>query len=350
MQPREFHRAIFSSHHDATCLSEGGAQRSKWGCFPMLRPASAVVAVSIACASVLVVGSSARADTETPPLAAPPATTVANQNSDPSPETVAGRPSTDDICATLEIAATVHDLPLPFFTRLIWQESRFRPDAVSRAGARGIAQFMPRTAQWRGLADPHDPIESLHKSADYLRDLRTQFGNLGLAAAAYNGGAGRVAAWLKGRGRLPKETRDYVQIVTGVPADQWRVGEQPSVAQASHIPSRMPCPTLAWLGSTETPIQYGPVRAPTANQSGWSVVLAGSFSRDKAQGAAERLQSKFGSLLQGRQPVIVSRAVAGRGKAPVAQVRIAESSRASAETLCAKLRSGGASCMVLRSS
>jgi hypothetical protein len=304
----------------------------------MLRPASAIVAASIASASVLALASSSRADTETP------------HPEVPSPENVTARPSTDDICATLEFAATVHQLPLAFFTRLIWQESRFRPDAVSRAGARGIAQFMPRTAQWRGLADPHDPIASLHKSADYLRDLRTQFGNLGLAAAAYNGGAGRVAAWLKGRGHLPKETRDYVQIVTGVPADQWRGHEQPSVAQANHIPARVPCPTLAGLGSAETPIQYGRVRAPTANQSGWSVVLAGSFSPDKAQGAAERLQSKFGSLLQGRQPVIVSRAVAGRGKAPVAQVRIAESSRASAETLCAKLRSGGASCMVLRSS
>lgn len=300
--------------------------------------------------------SSSRADTETPHPAAPPATAVANHSSDQSPENAATRPSADDICATLEIAATVHELPLAFFTRLIWQESRFRPDAVSRAGARGIAQFMPRTAQWRGLADPHDPIESLHKSADYLRDLRTQFGNLGLAAAAYNGGSGRVAAWLKGRSRLPKETRDYVQIVTGVSADQWRGREQPSAAQTDHIPARVPCPALAGLGSAETPVrtatneQSAPVRANKTNPSSWSVVLAGSFSRDKAQGTAERLQSKFGSLLKGRKPVIVSRAVAGRGKAPVAQVRIAESSRASAETLCAKLRSGGASCTVLRSS
>jgi hypothetical protein len=322
----------------------------------MLRPASAIVAVSIASASVLALAPSSRADTETPNPAAPPATAVTNQNSDPSPENITVRPSTDDICATLEFAATVHELPLAFFTRLIWQESRFRPDAVSRAGARGIAQFMPRTAQWRGLADPHDPIESLHKSADYLRDLRTQFGNLGLAAAAYNGGSGRVAAWLKGRSKLPKETRDYVQIVTGVPADQWRRAEQPSVTPANHIPARVPCPTLAGLVSAETPMpteakeQSAPMRAHKTDRSGWSVVLAGSFSRAKAQGPAEQLQSKFGSLLKGRKPVIVHRAVAGRGKAPVAQVRIAESSRTSAETLCAKLRSGGANCTVLRSS
>jgi len=52
-----------------------------------------------------------------------------------------------------------------------------------RAGAQGIAQFMPRTADWRGLADPFDPIAALHHSASYLGDLRKRFGNLGLAAA-----------------------------------------------------------------------------------------------------------------------------------------------------------------------
>ena len=84
---------------------------------------------------------------------------------------------------------------MSFFVRLIWQESRFRPDVVSRAGARGIAQFMPGTARERGLANGWTPIQSLHKSADFLRELREQFGNLGLAAAAYNGGPGRVRAW-----------------------------------------------------------------------------------------------------------------------------------------------------------
>ena len=67
---------------------------------------------------------------------------------------------------------------------------------MSPKGAEGIAQFMPRTADWHGLADPFDPIEALRHSAGYLRELRDRFGNLGLAAAAYNAGPGRVSAWL----------------------------------------------------------------------------------------------------------------------------------------------------------
>ena len=66
----------------------------------------------------------------------------------------------------------------------------------ARKGAEGIAQFMPATADFRGLVDPFDPIEALKNSASYLHDLQQKFGNLGLAAAAYNAGPGRVSAFL----------------------------------------------------------------------------------------------------------------------------------------------------------
>ena len=65
-------------------------------------------------------------------------------------------------------------LPVEFFARVIWQESRFNARAVSAKGAQGIAQFMPRTADYRGLIDPFDPIEALKNSASYLHDLKTQ--------------------------------------------------------------------------------------------------------------------------------------------------------------------------------
>ena len=54
------------------------------------------------------------------------------------------------ICRLIEVNAETHDLPKDFFARLIWKESRFDPDAVSPAGAEGIAQFMPGTAKMRG--------------------------------------------------------------------------------------------------------------------------------------------------------------------------------------------------------
>src|SRR5499426_3293395 len=123
----------------------------------------------------------------------------------------------DDICNVLAAAATENDLPIDFLTRLIWQESRFCPAAVSRAGSQGVAQFMPATANWRGLAAPFDPVEAIAKSAKLLRDLRREFGNLGLAAAAYNAGPGRVRDWLAGRRGLPRETDMYVKSLRDNP-------------------------------------------------------------------------------------------------------------------------------------
>ena len=105
-------------------------------------------------------------------------------------------PTADDICRALEQSAAENALPVEFFARVIWQESRFDARAVSPKGAEGIAQFMPRTASWHGLADPFEPVEALRHSAAYLRELLDRFGNLGLAAAAYNAGPARVSAWL----------------------------------------------------------------------------------------------------------------------------------------------------------
>jgi hypothetical protein len=62
----------------------------------------------------------------------------------------------------------------------------------------------------------------IFKSAELLRDLMKQFGNLGLAAAAYNVGPKRVQDWLERRAGLPQETEAYVQIITGHSADEWR--------------------------------------------------------------------------------------------------------------------------------
>jgi hypothetical protein len=126
-----------------------------------------------------------------------------------------------ELCSAAVSVAKANNLPIPFFTNLIQQESDFKPAAVSRAGAQGIAQFMPRVATWLGLADPLAPITALHASGSYLARLLAQFGNIGLAAAAYNAGPRRVQDWISGRGGLPAETRHYVQRITGRPVERW---------------------------------------------------------------------------------------------------------------------------------
>jgi hypothetical protein len=134
--------------------------------------------------------------------------------------------SVDEICEVVEEVAAEHNISAPLFARLIWQESRFRNETVSRAGAQGMAQFMPVTAAERGLEDPFNPLEALPASAHFLRQLTDRFGNFGLAAAAYNGGPRRVKNWLAGRGRLPKETREYVLRITGREAEYWAKASQ----------------------------------------------------------------------------------------------------------------------------
>jgi soluble lytic murein transglycosylase-like protein len=146
----------------------------------------------------------------------------------PRAPAAAPRPSVDAICRTLAQAAASNDLPQEFFARLIWQESRFDPLAISPMGAQGIAQFMPATAAMRGLTNAFEPLQALRESAGYLRELRITFGgNLGLAAAAYNAGPAAVAAWRAGRAALPFETQAYVRLVTGYTAKAWTARQMP---------------------------------------------------------------------------------------------------------------------------
>jgi Transglycosylase SLT domain/SPOR domain len=262
----------------------------------------------------------------------------------PAGQTPPRLPTVDEICRTIEAAASENELPVEFFTRLIWQESRFNARAVSRAGARGIAQFMPRTAIWRGLVDPFDAIEALRESADYLRELRNQFGNLGLAAAAYNGGSGRVQNWLNGRGSLPAETRAYVRIITGHSAEAWAAPEPPDAD--AQWPKGIPCPEIARLVTASRarrpPTQTQTVSAP------WGVQVLGNWSEGRALAAYAQLQSKYGDILAGRPPIVVRSRMPGRGAAAWSRIRVGAPSRAEAEKLCSRLKAAGGSCIVLR--
>jgi soluble lytic murein transglycosylase-like protein len=156
--------------------------------------------------------------------------------------------SNREICTTLVKVAQANALPVGFFTNLIWRESNFDHFAVSRVGAMGIAQFMPDVADRMGLDDAFDARDALPASGKLLRTLRTRFGNLGLVAAAYNAGPKRVADWLEQRSELPKETRDYVSIITGRPAEQWRGKAR---ANVFNVPRHVPCHRSEEFSSVE---------------------------------------------------------------------------------------------------
>ena len=165
------------------------------------------------------------------------------------------------ICRLIDGAATERGLPSEFLTRLIWRESSFRSHVVSPAGAQGIAQFMPGTARERGLLDPFDPEKAIPESARLLADLRADFGNLGLAAAAYNAGAARVRGWIAGERSLPFETQTYVRLVTGRPAEAWLDGKD-AVPEKSGADCNT---TVASLGKAPADMGDGGIFAVAAN-------------------------------------------------------------------------------------
>jgi hypothetical protein len=154
-------------------------------------------------------------------------------------------PTRNALCTHAAAIAAEHDLPAPFFANLIQQESGFKSHVVSPAGAQGIAQFMPRVARAYGLENPFEPLHALAVSAKFLRELLGQFGNLGLAAAAYNAGPKRVQDWMARRGKLPEETRNYVRNITGHPAERWaRVNAK---TEETRLPPHARCPGMPMM-------------------------------------------------------------------------------------------------------
>lgn len=120
-----------------------------------------------------------------------------------------------------ELAASIareYGLNPEIFVRQMMQESGLNPDAVSPAGAVGIAQIMPDTARDPGygiapISDRRDPESSLRFGAQYMRAMLDKYGDYGLALAAYNAGPGAVD---KAGGIPPfEETQNYVSKILG---------------------------------------------------------------------------------------------------------------------------------------
>jgi len=311
----------------------------------MSRLAGRLVVISLAVWGVRV---AAQTPTNPPANPSPPAqsqpappsqaTTPTDQSSAPH-----GPPTSDDICRALEQDAAENQLPVEFFARVIWQESRFNAQAVSRKGAQGIAQFMPATADYRGLVDPFDPIEALKNSASYLHDLEQRFGNLGLAAAAYNAGPGRVAAFLANHRPLPSETRNYVAIITGWTADEWASASPPKTAETT-IPQGVPCARLANLFlAPKAEAQRIAAYVPR-----WGMQLTANWSENKAWAIYRMIQKKYASLIGDREPIVVRSRGIGLGSALRYNIRIADDNRRYLENFCNKLIAAGGACVVLR--
>jgi hypothetical protein len=257
------------------------------------------------------------------------------------------------MCLMIESAARASDLPLEFFARVIWQESRFQANAVgpvTRNGqrAQGIAQFMPGTANERRLLDPFDPVQALPKSAEFLSELRSQFGNLGLAAAAYNAGPRRVQEWLAGTGPMPQETRNYVLAITGSPIDDW-AGASKHSKPADRAPNSSCRELMALLKRAPNPfVTQLEQHVALAAIKLWGVQLAAGFDRNKALAMYGRAMKQLRPVIGDQDPSLLSTLMRTRGFHTFYQVRIGADTRPAADDLCNRIRRAGGACFVLR--
>lgn len=105
-------------------------------------------------------------------------------------------------------------------TNLISAESSFNPNAISSAGALGLTQLMPGTAQDLGVTDRTDPSQSIYAGATYLSQLIKRFGSVFLGAAAYNEGAKTLQDQLDTNASIPIGVQNYANKVAGNNGEQ----------------------------------------------------------------------------------------------------------------------------------
>ena len=249
-----------------------------------------------------------------------------------------------DICNAFFRFSGRYKLDAGFFARLIWQESRFDPNAKSHADAMGIAQFIASTAKLRKLDDPYNPAQALEASAKYLAELEQRFGNLGLAAAAYNAGETAAANFKAGKAGLPNETWNYVQIITGQDPATWR--DTPPKSHDFSLSGKgtfyQRCQLLATTRKLSDPKELVP------QYKKWGVQVAAGKSRALAAKSYKYRTRACKRLLSAKRPDYIYSSPQVKLRRPSYVARIGFDARRKANDFCAKLKASNCGCVVYK--
>jgi hypothetical protein len=256
-----------------------------------------------------------------------------------------------DTCQAIETFAKDHGLDPGFFARLIWQESRFDPNALSHANAKGIAQFIPSTAYDRGLRDPYNPAEALEYSAELLSDLKRKYGNHGLAAVGYNGGERRADGLVAKTGGLAKETINYVKIITGLSAETWRDAppKNHDFRLQKDKPFAQACHDLARKRKlSKYPKDLEEKALANSPRKKWGVQLAFGTTKAKALKMFKTRARRCKRTIGNETPDLIWQKARSSPKGGYYMARLGRADRNSAWKLCRKIKAQGCICAVYK--
>mgnify|MGYP001166591466 FL=1 len=249
----------------------------------------------------------------------------------------------DRICTLIAEQAETTGVPEALMARLFFSETGFDPAYTSPTGATGVAKFNAAVAGSVGLSDPTDIEIAIPAAAKRIADLKSQFGNFGLALAAYQAGEKPVRRWLDGKGYLPVSTMIFVRKMTGESPEFFR--NPKAKLDVRPLETRFgfgdACRRMPLIASGDASLEE-PSDMP------WAVVVGTGNDIDAAMTFWSEVKERTGFRIGGGK-VYVMPVAAGMGRPSHFSVRIGAETRGSAQATCSKLRGLGGACMITKS-